>query len=150
MARTYVKLYTKMWAAEEDFAEMPTDAQWLYWVMLSHPSLSPAGCLPFKPRLWARRSPDMTLRRVTVALQRLVKDAKVLIDEDTGELLIRTFIRYDQGHRTPNIRKSIEAAIAQIDSDVLRDAATDELGRAVTLSATHPPTLTPTLPATLS
>lgn len=137
MTRTYAKSFLSMWAPGSDFLQLSTDAQWLYWVLFSHPSLTPAGTLPLQPRKWAQCSKDMTQRRVTAALADLVRSEKVIVDEDTEEVLIRTFIRWDKGWRTPNINTSIKASIAQIESDGLRHVATRELTLAPTLNGNH-------------
>ena len=133
MARSYVKIYLSVWDTGSDFLDLTVDAQWLYWVLVSHPLLTPAGTLPLQPRKWVRRAKGMTLKRIQSALSELVDSGKVLVDEDTEELLVRTYIRYDRGWRTPNIRKSIEVSIDRIESHALRDAASRELNHAQTL-----------------
>lgn len=127
MTRKYAKAYVSMWDAESDFIKLTADAQWLYWVLFSHPALSPAGVLQLQPKKWQRRGKGMTAKRLTAALEMLAADHYVLIDEVTEECLIRTYIRHDQGWRTPNIRTSIRAAIRSIESQRLRVAATHEL-----------------------
>ncbi len=128
MARSFAKLYVSVWDSGSDFYDLSADAQWLYWTLLSHPLLSPAGVIPLQPRKWAKRANGMTLRRVQTALGELVTvDQKVIVDAETEEVLLRAFIRRDQGWRTPNIKKSIEASVIRIESQTLRDAATLEL-----------------------
>lgn len=134
MARSFAKMYVSVWDAGNDFYDLSTDAQWLYWTLLSHPLLSPAGVLPLQPRKWAKRSKGMTERRVLAALRELVATGqKVLIDDDTEELLIRTFVAWDKGYKTPNIHTSITSSIKSIESHALRDAATDALTQALHL-----------------
>lgn len=133
MARAFAKMYVSTWDTGSDFYKLTADAQWLYWTLLSHPSLSPAGVLPLQPRKWARRAQGMTERRVMVALRELIETGqKVIIDEQTEELAIRTFLKADKGWRTPNVLKSIHASIKAIESDALRDAATHALTLAMT------------------
>ena len=138
MARTYAKSFVSMWDPDSDFLDLPSDAQWLYWVLFSHHLLSPAGVLPLQPRKWATRAKDMTPKRITAALRTLVARRYVLTDDDTVECLVRTFIRHDQGWRTPNIRKSIETSIGRIESEPLRVAARHELTLALTLAGIQP------------
>lgn len=135
MARTFAKLYVSVWDAGSDFYDLTADAQWLYWTLLSDPRLSPAGVLPLQPRKWAKRAKGMTERRTRAALEELMNtDLKLMVDEDTEEVLIRAFIGRDLGYRTPNIRKSIEASLKSIESQTLRDMATHSLTLAVTHS----------------
>jgi hypothetical protein len=140
MARKYAKLWLNAWTAESDFYNLGPDAQWLYWVLVSHPKLTPAGVLPPQPRQWAKRAKGMTVKRVTAAYDQLVARSYLLADDDTEEVLIRTFIRWDKGYRTPNIRKSIETSIGRIESHRLRHTANHEL----TLAVTHDGTLSGT------
>jgi hypothetical protein len=130
MARTYAKILLSIWDDESDFDELPMDAQWLYWVLLSHPLLSPAGVLPLQPRKWAKRAPETIADTITNALAKLVEARKVVVDEDTEEVWIRTFIRHDGGARNPNIHKAIAGGVARIESRQLRDLATVALARA--------------------
>lgn len=128
MARSYAKMYVSVWDVGSDFYDLSADAQWLYWMLLSHPLLSPAGVLPLQPRKWAKRARGMTERRVLAALKELHDtDRKVLVDDDTEELAIRTYLQNDMGYRTPNVLKSIHASIMGIESDALREVATDSL-----------------------
>lgn len=125
MARSFAKVYVSTWDVGSDFYDLSVDAQWLYWTLLSHPSLSPAGVLPLQPRKWARRARGMTERRVLAALRELLDTGqKVIVDEQTEELAIRTYLKADKGWRTPNVLKSIHSSIKAIESDALRDAAT--------------------------
>lgn len=136
MARKYAKLWLSAWAATSDFPVLTADAQWLYWTLIGHPKLSPAGVLPLQTRQWAKRARGMTTKRVTAAYDELVDARYLLADDDTEEVLIRTFIRHDKGYRTPNIRKSIATSIERIESHRLRVTATHELTLALTLEGT--------------
>jgi hypothetical protein len=138
MARTYAKSYVSMWDAESDFLSLTADAQWLYQALYSHPLLSPAGVLPHQPRKWARKARDMTPKRIAAAVDLLTVERYLLLDEDTEECMVRTFIRHDQGWRTPNIRKSIETSISRIESEALRVSATLELTHALRVAGLLP------------
>lgn len=150
MSRSYAKLFVSVWDSGSDFLDLDTDSQWLYWMLLSHPLLSPAGVLPLQPRKWAKRARGMTERRVLRALNELAGNHKVVVDDDTEEVLIRTFIRHDNGWRTPNVRKSIETSLQRIESGPLRREATLELTHAVTLDGTLSGRVNGTLGGTLS
>lgn len=131
MPRTYAKLYVEVWAADSDFRELSATAQRLYWLLCSQDELTSAGVLPIRARRWSHFAADTTEADVRSDLAELNAARKVLIDDDTEELLVRSFIRRDEGWRTPNIRKSIERAIANIESETLRDLAEYELRRAI-------------------
>lgn len=139
MARSYAKMFLSVWDPGSDFLDLSPDAQWLYWVLVSHPMLTPAGVLPLQPRKWAQKARGMTVRRVTAALAELAGN-KVIVDDNTEEVMIRTFIRWDTGWKTPNIRKAIEASVTRIESNELRHTATLALTLAATRNGDHPAT----------
>lgn len=148
--RRYAKMYVSVWDPESEFRDRSPDAQWLFWALVSNPQLSPAGVVTLQPRKWARFAKGMTAKRVSAALEELAAHRYVVVDAVTEEVLIRTFIRYDQGWRTPNIRKSIETSIERVESDALRHAATLELTHAATLEGTLKGTLSRTVNGTHS
>lgn len=139
MARKYAKMWLSAWAPGSEFYDLSADAQWLYWTLVGHPKLTPAGVLAHQPRQWAKRAKGVGPKRITAAYEELVAGRYLLADNDTEEVLIRTFIRHDKGYRTPNIRKSIEVSIARIESHRLRVAATHELTLALTLEGRDGP-----------
>jgi hypothetical protein len=132
MARSYAKILVSVWDEDSDFDDLSMQAQWLYWVLCSHPLLSPAGVLPLQPRKWAKRANDAIVDGILDALAELVAARKLIVDDDTEEVLVRTFVRHDGGARNPNIHKAIVSAIGRIESRRLREAATAELARATT------------------
>jgi hypothetical protein len=134
MPRTYAKLFVEVWSTDNDFRELSSAAQRLYWLLCSQEELTSAGVLPVRTRRWSNFAPDTTEPQVKKALAELVATDKVYVDDTTEELLIRSFIRRDEGWRTPNIRKSIVNAIGNIESEALRKVALEELERIV---ATH-------------
>ena len=131
MPRTYAKSLTAIWDPGNDFRDLTEGAQRLYWLMYSHPQLSAAGVLPLQPRQWARFASDTTPKKIERYLASLVETRKVLVDDDTDEALVRAFIRTDGGTTSPNGRTAITRAIDSIESKTLRQAAKDELTRAL-------------------
>lgn len=131
MARKYAKMYLSMWEADSDFRNLSESAQRLYWVLMSSKKLSPAGCAISQPRKWAQMASDSTVGRIESALDELEARRYVLIDEATEEVLIRSFIRHDRGFRNQFLRKSVENAIAMIESPILRHHAALELAACI-------------------
>ena len=129
MARKYAKVYLSIWAT--DFRELSVAAQHLYLLLLSNPKLSAAGCIVAQPRKWSRYSEGCSKDSTEGALEELSKRRYVLCDEDTDEVLIRSFIRHDDGVGNKFLRKAIESAIAAIESPALKAHATLELAAAV-------------------
>lgn len=115
MARNYAQLRSSIWQNESFKNELDVDAQWLYFVLLSQPNINTAGVLPLQERRWARFAHGMTGPRVTAALERLNTYWYVVVDEDTEEVLVRTFIRHDGLWKQPNVLKS---ALGHVQSTV--------------------------------
>lgn len=129
MARQYAKFYVTVWGS--DFRQLTRGAQHLYFQLVSNPKLSAAGCVTIQPRKWANQSADTTAAQIETDLIELAAKRYVLIDDDTEELLIRSFIHHDRGHRNKFLLKSIETAIAVIESPTLREHARLELAAAL-------------------
>lgn len=130
MARTYARVLTNIWENEQ-FRTLTADAKLLYLHLISRRDLSSAGHCIIRERQWATQALEGDARRATTALSELETGRYVIIDDDSGELLIRTFIRHDGGYRNPKHRRGIESAIAAIDSRTLRNIAHESLASAL-------------------
>lgn len=101
MARTHAKILCSVWG-DADFVALPSSAQRTYVVLLTQPKLSLVGLLDYVPSRWARLSGDTTIAQIETDLATL-RDARfVVVDDVTGELLIRTFVRHDVATVTKN------------------------------------------------
>lgn len=129
MARNYAQLRSAIWQNESFKNELDVDAQWLYFVLLSQPNINTAGVLPLQERRWARFAHGMTGPRVTAALERLNAYWYVVVDEDTEEVLVRTFIRHDGLWKQPNVLKSALGHVQSTVSPTLRAVLRYELSR---------------------
>lgn len=129
MPRTYAKLLVSIWQ-DPDFRQLDADAQRLYLYLISQPDLTHCGAIPMRVRRWAGAAPDLTLAHIGAAVCKL-RDARfVVIDPDTEELLVRSFMRHDGAAVNSNLRKAMELAIGQIESRNLQTVAVAELARA--------------------
>lgn len=135
MARQYAKLYLSVWSPDSDFRKLTGDAQRLYFLLVSSPRLSSAGCCVVQPRRWALQASDTKAADIESALAELEERRYVLVDHDTEEVLIRSFIRHDRGYRNPFLRKSVENSIGLIESAALKDHAALELAAAIESAA---------------
>jgi hypothetical protein len=64
------------------------------------------------------------------AIWRLDKHRFVVVDEETHELLVRSFVRHDGLLKSPNITRAMCKDRANVLSDRLRDCIDSELRRA--------------------
>lgn len=158
MARTEARIFTSIWR-DEDFIALPPDAQRLYMFLLSQHDLNYCGVLPLLERRWATKAAGLTLEDIERDLKILeaprdptghpsvnptpnpsgnpsgegfqvsLEPSFLVIDWDTGEVLIRAFIRRDGLWKQPNLLKQARDTATQIESPRIRAALLEELKR---------------------
>lgn len=126
--RDRANINTNLWT-DQDWRDVPKTAKYLYMLLLTHPTLNYAGVADWRPARLAAMSPDDTaddVRRDAEALQ----DARfIFIDEDTEEVLIRSFLRHDGLLKQPKLSISMVNAFAGIASKQVRQVVVYELQR---------------------
>lgn len=125
--RQYASIRTDIWR-DKDWLELPVDAQWLYTLLLSQPNLSTAGVLPLQPNKWARYAKGMTAKRINEALRVLVEHSYVVVDDESEEVLIRSYIRNGLSGSWKLLHAALRAAIAT-QSEMLRGVISSEVER---------------------
>lgn len=129
MARTYAKWLTSV-TSDEHFLAMSMSAKFLYSMLVAMPKLSSAGSIDYRPRRWCELDATFTPDAIRDAVDELAANRYLHVDEETEEVLLRSFIRIDGGFKNTNMRKAIQSAIDTIESERLRAIATVELARA--------------------
>lgn len=128
MARTHGRIGTGIWQ-DPDFLALPSEPQRLYMFLLSQPDLTQAGLLPLRARRWAQKYLGGTADDVRAALG-VLEDARfVVVDDDTEEVLVRTFVRNDGVYKQPKVMLRMREDAKLIESPRLREAFAVELGR---------------------
>lgn len=122
----YARIFASIWA-DPDFVALPSCAQRLYLLLVTQPDVSHCGVLPLTERRWARLAADTDADSVRAALTRLEADRFVIIDDTTEEVLIRSYVKWDGQHVSPNGSKAIEKARSQVLSKTLANLVTDTL-----------------------
>lgn len=128
MSREHAALQHRIWG-DKEFTSQEPDAILMYTFLLSQSDLNYAGVLHLRPRQWARKLPTLGEERIRAGIKELAGNRFVLVDEDTEELLVRTFVRNDELWKMPRM---LELAIKQattIESARLRHAFGVELRR---------------------
>ena len=124
MPREYAKVWFTMWT-DEDFCDQPVFDKLLYNVLLSQPPtlLNYSGTQPLSLRRWRKAMRDgdklPSERDIKAALRRMERRRYVFTDDDTHEVLIRSFIRRDEVAKQPNVLLSALRAAALIESPKL-------------------------------
>lgn len=127
MAREYGKLYIRAWS--NGFTKLPARAQRTYMFLLSQPDISNAGTLTLALRRWANCVGDESAQDIEDDLKYLAARGYVVVDEGCEELLVRTYIRWDGGWRSPNMMVSIKAAASQALSETIRATLREEVAK---------------------
>lgn len=128
MARSFGQIRVDIWR-NEGFLDLSTDAQRLYLYLATQSKLSFAGVLSWRPRFAARAARNLTVKMVEEAAGELEAHAFIVLDDQTDELLVRSFIRHDDLMKSPNLAKAMLSDWNAIDSDGLRAVVAHEVQR---------------------
>ncbi|MCX5066614.1 hypothetical protein OOJ91_12070 [Micromonospora lupini] len=126
--RNYAQLFTAIWR-DDDFKALNPARQQAYFLLVTQPNISAGGVLPLTVRRWAKLSEGDTTADLRERIEHLDAAAFVVVDEDTEELLVRSFIRHDNGYRNPRRQPSIREAVRAVESPRLRQVLAEELAR---------------------
>lgn len=124
----YGKLFSRIWS-DPTFTALDARSQQVYAMLLSFSTRNYAGVLPLTIKRWTNATRDATKDNVTAALDQLSSARFTVIDWETEEVLIRSYIRNDEVYRQPNVMKSARKLVLQVESPALRWALHDELKR---------------------
>lgn len=127
MARNYGRIATSMWR-DSDFLGLGSDARFVYAMLVTQANISACGVLELTERRWARNV-GLHRDRLDDALGELTARAYIVIDRETEEVLIRTFVKWDGGANNELRRKAIADAAEAVASESLRAVIAVELDR---------------------
>lgn len=128
MARDRANINTGIWT-DDEFIDITRDEQWLYFLLMTDPQLSYAGVTDWRPGRLAQRSSDTTKDDIEQAGARLQAGRYIFIDEETEEVLIRSFLRHDGLLKQPRLGVSMFNAYGSIASKDIRKVVIHELKR---------------------
>lgn len=128
MARDEARLLCSLWT-NDDFRARSPEAQRMYMLVISQSTLSHAGVAPLTVRRWAALADGTSVEDVRAALAELEAARFVVVDEDTEEVLVRSYVRNDRVLSNPNVAVAAVRAYRQVASVKLRRAWLVELRR---------------------
>jgi hypothetical protein len=128
MARGHGRILTSIWD-DDDFLDLDEREQRLYLFLISQPNLNHAGLLPLTLRRWSRKSKGLTSAELEKRLQALEAARFIVMDDDTEELLIRSFVRNDGVWKQPKVMGAMVSGALEISSRRLRRALLAEVDR---------------------
>lgn len=106
MAREYARIKLTIWN-DPDFKALSTDAQWLYFTMLTSATINSCGVLEWREPKLANFSSDMTVQRLRRAAWELGQAGLAAVDPETEEALVRSFVRHDGVLQSPNMTRAL-------------------------------------------
>jgi hypothetical protein len=119
MARDHARVNLAIWN-DDDWLDLPPLAQHLYLVLWTHPDLSFAGVVDWRPSRLAMRAGGWTSEDVILAGKCLEARLFLVIDEQTEECLIRSWFRWDGLMKQPILAVSLTKARAAVSSRDIR------------------------------
>ncbi|MGP9528171.1 hypothetical protein [Glutamicibacter sp. AOP5-A2-18] len=128
MARDRANINTNIWT-DDHWRTLTRDQQWLYELILTHPELSYAGVADWRPGRLAQFSAGTSRRDIERLGAELQSERFIFIDEDTEEVLIRSFSRHDGLLKQPKLTVSMVNAYGAIASNEIRQIFIYELRR---------------------
>lgn len=128
MAREYGQIRHDIWS-DDDWRSLTVPAQHLYMLLLSDPKLSYCGVTAWHPGKIAQRSGENAGRDTLIAGAELSNQYFVVIDEETEEVLVRSYLRHDPLMKNPRLAVTMTKDYATVGSKKLRAAIVHELAR---------------------
>lgn len=119
MARSYAPIYTSIWH-DPEFVALSSRAQRAYFLALSQPEISYCGVVGYTTRRWARMAGDTKPRDVERAVAELEAAGFVLLDAETEELWVRSFVKHNGVLKQPQLRTAMRREYDDIHSATIR------------------------------
>lgn len=126
MAREFGRYNIAIWQ-DPDWREVPPLAQHLYMVLWFHPALTYCGAVDWRPGRIASMAGGWTAADVREAAACLEARHFIVVDDDTEEVLIRSWVRFDGLMKQPRLAVSYANAYAAVSSNLIRGVLIHEL-----------------------
>lgn len=126
MARDRASIRIDMWG-DDDWRDLSVGAQHLYMLLLSHPTLSYAGVADWKPGRLAAMTHGSSSASVVESAAELERASFIVIDLDTEEVLVRSFVKHDGLMKQPKLVVSMTTAFAAVASKRIRQVIAFEV-----------------------
>lgn len=127
MPRDHTRIHTDIWG-DDDWLDLSPEAQHLYFVLYTGPP-SFCGAGDWQPKKIAARAKGWTPELVTRAAAELQEGLFLLLDLDTDEYLLRSWVKHDGLYRVQNMAVSVANARAALASRKLRGVVVFEVSK---------------------
>lgn len=120
MAREYARIMTAIWD-NAAFIALSEPAQRVYLLLITQPDISAAGVLRMWVPRWAEMSATSNPDDLTQHLKELEASRFIVLDLTAGELLIRSFIKWDAGYNNLKRKPVIKRAREEVRSSRIKE-----------------------------
>jgi hypothetical protein len=128
MARQYGQIKVSIWV-DDDFLDLSPMAQWLFIHLSTHADLSHCGVVDWRLKRIVPKATGLTIGILESAAQELIENVYIIADEDTEEVLVRSFMRSDGLLKQRNMGAAVAKAYASVSSRTIRGVVVHELHR---------------------
>ncbi|MFF8817303.1 hypothetical protein ACF07D_04795 [Leucobacter sp. NPDC015123] len=102
MAREHANIRLDMWG-DGDWRALSMQAQWLYKLLLTHPKTNRAGVCDWRPKRLAAMATGISAADVEAMATELIAGYFIVVDEDTEEVAVRSYVKHDGVMKQPNM-----------------------------------------------
>lgn len=127
MPREFAQIKLAIWA-DDDWRDLSPLARYLYLTLLTSPSLTHCGVADWRPARIAALN-GMTPDDVEHYGAELIEALYLVVDEESEEVLIRSFVRNDGLMKQPKMAVAMASAHAAVASQEIRGVIVHELKR---------------------
>jgi hypothetical protein len=125
----HARFLCRIWD-DQDWVALSPRGQWFYMLLTSQASLNRAGVTALTAKRWKRlASGPQVEQQIALAMKELEDARFVVVDQDTEELLVRSYMRNDGIAKQPNVLKAACRQALEVLSPKLRAVLEVELRR---------------------
>ena len=138
MPRDRANIRTDIWV-DGDWRALSFGAQWLYNYVLTHATLNAVGVADWRPARAMGVASGLTRPILREFVRELTDAFFLVLDENTEEVLVRSFFRHDGVLTNPNMLSTVKRDFAAVSSPLLLGVIAHE---AIRLRTEYPEGLT--------
>lgn len=125
----HARFLCRMWD-DLDWIALSPRGQWFFMLLYSQAALNRAGVTALTSKRWKRLASGPAVEQQIALAMKELEDANfIVVDQDTEELLVRSYMRNDGIAKQPNVLKSACRQAREVLSPRLRAALEAELRR---------------------
>ncbi|MFV8049748.1 hypothetical protein [Mycobacterium sp. 48b] len=129
MAREYARIRISI-AGDDHIEELSPAAQWLYFrILIPDPQLTHCGVTRWLPKRLIHKAAGLTLDYILAAAAELERERFALFDDNTEEVLVRSYLRSEELLRNPKMAVAVGDAYLGVASRQLKAAIASEVHR---------------------